>query len=383
MLRKRTRSIQKDQHQMGHPPISDSGSESYFHSDVFGNNFKTNTFYTVPGLLVGFNTTSLTDSDSVRSPTSPLDFRVLSNLGNPFRSPRSTQDGQQKSWGSNKVGLSIIDSLDDDVKLPGKVLRPSESKNIIFGPRLRIKSPPNGQAKNNSFESAKSLPKNCAVFPHSKTKSPLKKGSSDVLFEIGEAPFEPESLGKVRPCSLDSCRKFLTLPRLIDRNPNFSSGKFCVDNVTNQASSPESVGGSPNSNQFSGKKLSTIPGSIGSVNGFVGSLSASEIELSEDYTCVISHGPNPKTTHIYGDCILETLSDDLNNFGKSGDEEIGALQPFPNSEDSNLFSNDFLSFCYSCNKKLEEGKDIYIYRCTMDFPSTWFCVYVIQIFFAD
>ncbi|KOM43809.1 hypothetical protein LR48_Vigan05g141400 [Vigna angularis] len=31
---------------------------------------------------------------------------------------------------------------------------------------------------------------------------------------------------------------------------------------------------------------------------FMGCLSASEMELSEDYTPVISHGPNPRTTHI-------------------------------------------------------------------------------------
>lgn len=37
---------------------------------------------------------------------------------------------------------------------------------------------------------------------------------------------------------------------------------------------------------------------------FVGSLSASEMELSEDYTCVITHGPNPKTTHIFDNCIV-------------------------------------------------------------------------------
>ncbi|CBI20951.3 unnamed protein product, partial [Vitis vinifera] len=73
----------------------------------------------------------------------------------------------------------------------------------------------------------------------------------------------------------------------------------------------------------------------------IGSLSASEIELSEDYTCVISHGPNPKTTHIYGDCILEFECSDNST-------------PYP--------SNDFLSICYSCKKKLEEGKDIYMYR---------------------
>ncbi|CAH9112369.1 unnamed protein product [Cuscuta europaea] len=34
-------------------------------------------------------------------------------------------------------------------------------------------------------------------------------------------------------------------------------------------------------------------------------LSLSEMELSEDYTCVITHGPNPKTTRIFGNCVVE------------------------------------------------------------------------------
>lgn len=36
----------------------------------------------------------------------------------------------------------------------------------------------------------------------------------------------------------------------------------------------------------------------------VRSLSVTELEKSEDYTCVISRGPNPKTTHIFDDCVL-------------------------------------------------------------------------------
>ncbi|CAL8992717.1 unnamed protein product [Prunus brigantina] len=126
MLRKRSRSIQKDQHQTGHLPIADAGS------DVLGHNPKSNSFFSVPGLFVGLSSKGLTYSDSVMSPTSPLDFSVLSNLGNPFRSPRSNNDGSQRSWGSSKVGLSIIDSLDDDVKFYGKVRRSSESKKFFL-----------------------------------------------------------------------------------------------------------------------------------------------------------------------------------------------------------------------------------------------------------
>ncbi|KAL5558303.1 hypothetical protein UlMin_034514 [Ulmus minor] len=367
MLRKRTRSIEKDQHQMGHLPISDFGS------DVVSN-LKNSSFYSVPGLLLGSSSKGLSDSDSVRSPTSPLDFRVFSNLGNSFRSSRSSQDGQQRSWGSSKVGLSIVDSLDEDMKFSGKVLRSSDSKNILFGPGFRIRTP-DGQANTNSFESPKSLPKNYAIFPHSKSKSPLTKGSSDILFEIGESPLEPDSFGKIRSSSLDSCRTISCLSGVNKSSPNSAPLKFCLENKvipTPVGSAPQFTGGSPNLNQFSGPKHISIPGSLDSGNGIIGSLSTSEIELSEDYTCVISHGPNPKTTHIFGDCILETHSGDLTNPDKNRDNmEIGPPHHFTSSEISAPYpSNAFLSFCYSCNKKLE-GKDIYMYRgekafCSLD-----------------
>ncbi|PON94933.1 Zf-FLZ domain containing protein [Trema orientale] len=73
-------------------------------------------------------------------------------------------------------------------------------------------------------------------------------------------------------------------------------------------------------------------------------ISVSDVENSEDYTCVISHGPVPRTTHIFDNCIVESyysLSDHKSN----------------SCPDSN-----FLSFCYACKKNLEEKIDIYIYR---------------------
>ncbi|KAK8654272.1 hypothetical protein V6N13_128243 [Hibiscus sabdariffa] len=67
---------------------------------------------------------------------------------------------------------------------------------------------------------------------------------------------------------------------------------------------------------------------------FNGGLPVEEMELSEDYTCVISHGPNPKTTHIFDDCVVAPKS----------------------------ASESFLSFCYTCKKNLQQGTDISIYR---------------------
>ncbi|KAL2463847.1 hypothetical protein Fot_53503 [Forsythia ovata] len=96
---------------------------------------------------------------------------------------------------------------------------------------------------------------------------------------------------------------------------------------------------------------------FGSLNsGVFSSLSASEIELSEDYTCVISHGPNPRTTHIFDDCIVESC--------------CGVVKFSESRKETGYFSNrsmsypseNFLSFCYNCKKNLGQGKDIYMYR---------------------
>ncbi|XP_047331426.1 FCS-Like Zinc finger 8-like [Impatiens glandulifera] len=72
------------------------------------------------------------------------------------------------------------------------------------------------------------------------------------------------------------------------------------------------------------------------------SLSASEMVLSEDYTRVTSYGPNPRTIHIFDDCVVESCC------GK------GLVMNM---------KERFLSFsCYRCKKNLEQGEDLYMYR---------------------
>ncbi|KAL7172407.1 hypothetical protein ACSBR2_031992 [Camellia fascicularis] len=83
-----------------------------------------------------------------------------------------------------------------------------------------------------------------------------------------------------------------------------------------------------------------------------GCLSVSEMELSEDYTCVISHGPNPRTTHIYGNIVVESYC---------GVVKVSELNSSPEKLNSPP-PEHFLSLCYTCKKSLEQGKDIYIYR---------------------
>lgn len=79
---------------------------------------------------------------------------------------------------------------------------------------------------------------------------------------------------------------------------------------------------------------------MASPRSITGWISVSDVENSEDYTCVISHGPVPRTTHIFDNCIVESyccLSD-------------------------NYKPTSFLSFCHTCKRNLQQKIDIYIYR---------------------
>ncbi|KAL4029748.1 hypothetical protein IC575_007969 [Cucumis melo] len=340
--------------------MADSGSELCpVQSVVLGHKSKSNSFFSAPGLFVGLNFKVASDSDSVRSPTSPLELRVFSNLSNSVGSPKSSHDGHRRSWGCSKVGLGIVDSLDDDNKLSGKALGSFERKNIIFGPQVRTKNQTPNLQIDTVFPQAgpRSLPKNCPNFPPPQLKTPSY--SSEVLFEIGE-PLEFKPSKKSGACSLDSPRFVSASYGAKGRSFFHSTNPFVKKVTTNGDSEPQDK---TLSADISTPASITVP-----VPGIIESLSASEIELSEDYTRVISHGENPKTTHIFGDCILECHSDDLNNLNnlnKNEMNEIGAPLSIRSSLDIPPLQCqpiDFLSFCYFCNKKLESGKDIYIYR---------------------
>ncbi|XP_074272011.1 FCS-Like Zinc finger 10-like [Silene latifolia] len=350
MLRKRTRSAQKDQ-QMGHKtPDGGSDSETRLQSDVvLGQRQKTNAFFNVPGLFVGLNPMSSSECDSVRSPTSPLDFKLFSNLSNSFRFPKPSVEGNQKSWDCNKVGLgSIVDSLDDcddGRNLPEKPIPLSNSKTILIGLQIRSKGP-NSPRCDDFRGSPKSMPKNYPIFPNTKLRSSnLQKGSSDVLFEIGGDPLETDPSEMIQSFSLDSKRVGLEFYRLGTRKLNLRT-------------------------PYSRFEKESIPGVstsdlIGSGN-IARTLSPEEIELSEDYTCVISRGPVPKTTHIFGDLVLECHPSGVEVAKKTESSEAALIcsekycqilappSPYP--------TTDFLSYCYHCKKKLEAGKDIYMYR---------------------
>ncbi|KAJ9190131.1 hypothetical protein P3X46_001360 [Hevea brasiliensis] len=328
--------------------MADSASESHCQSDASGLRHISSTFFNFPGFFVGFGSRGSSDSDSIRSPTS-LDFNFFSNLSNPFsqKSPRSpTQNGHQKKWDCSKVGLSIINLLVDETKPAGEVLNSPKRKNIIFG----------SQMKTGYSVRSKSLPRDYMLLLQSQTKTPnpkLGKSDSDAVFGNDGVRLEPKPFEISSPISLSP-----TSP--------LSSKKFCSENRTTTITSlPQFSGGCTQTDNSSEIKSSSLPVPIGSSHGCVGSLSAREIELSEDYTCIISYGPNPKTTHIFGDCILECHTNEMSNFDKT--QNLGFELP----QEANCLevegptshpSDEFLSFCYSCKKKLEKGDDIYIYR---------------------
>ncbi|ONK60476.1 uncharacterized protein A4U43_C08F18890 [Asparagus officinalis] len=73
-----------------------------------------------------------------------------------------------------------------------------------------------------------------------------------------------------------------------------------------------------------------------------------DMELSEEYTCVISHGPNPKTTHIFDNFIVESCDGD--GFVAFRHKESGRAE------------DGFLSFCHSCKNSLSRGEDVFMHR---------------------
>jgi zinc-finger of the FCS-type, C2-C2 len=96
--------------------------------------------------------------------------------------------------------------------------------------------------------------------------------------------------------------------------------------------------------------------------GSNGCLSPRDLELlSEDYTCIISHGPNPRTTHIFDNRVVESPGteglmnmislrcDSSDRYSNGGDQ-------------SGRQSGDFLSFCHGCNKDISSDSDVFMYR---------------------
>ncbi|KAM0912743.1 hypothetical protein ACQ4PT_012570 [Festuca glaucescens] len=244
------------------------------------------------------------DSDSMaHSPRSPLDLRDFAVLGGSLlRSPRSP-----RSWESRRVGLgSLVDTLAEPA---------ADAKNRLLGYRMR---PTKLQCLAKSYTS---LPKDCGY------------GQP----ELGEVGVAAGAGGMSVPCT-----------------------RFYGD----VKSGPEVIGGSRLG--FSSHSVDlgkfpasgSLPVSIGGPRRYIGSVSAMEVEQLEDYTCIIAHGSNPKTTRIFGDCILEPcplLVPDWES-KETEEAELYWLVKGPGDADE-----EFMRVCFSCKRNLD-GDESCIYR---------------------
>ncbi|KAI9110315.1 hypothetical protein K1719_018757 [Acacia pycnantha] len=344
-----------------------ASSDSSFHCDILSLRQISNSLFQFSGSKVGLCAKGLSDSESAWSPTSPLDFRFFSNLSNPFSakpSKPSSQSGQKKHFECCKIGLGIINSLAEETKLDSEILETSQRKNIVFG--LQVKTGIHKTSKNcyESFPScmrSNSLPKNYVI--SEMTNSKYEPVSFNHVSRNSEFPQESEAF-KDAMMSLPVATKPSSSSIDLNQIFNLRTDGFCLENSSSGMSLAPVTGPSSQADWLSNIKPSSLPISIDFSNGYLGSLSAREIELSEDYTCIISHGPNPKRTHIFGDCILECHKTDSTQFSQKEEPEMRFYKISTLSQESaNPYPSDnALSFCYSCKKKLEEGKDVYIYR---------------------
>ncbi|KAM0829135.1 hypothetical protein ACQ4PT_067047 [Festuca glaucescens] len=270
--------------------------------------------FAVPRLFVGLAATKRSPDgggESERSPTSPLDPKALL-----LRSPRSP-----RTWDAEPVGLGLV--VDAALAGTGGDAASARPTTCVLSPRLRLKSTPKG----------------CGGGGHSQP-------------ELGKTVSCPASAtaGMSVPCSRFFHGEDLKSgPEAARSDAGAHSGAkrhcFHLGELPGAGSLPTSI-------------------TAGGRRRFVGSVSASEVEQSEDYTCIIARGPNPKTTHIFGDCILEPQT-----VAKSGEAAMevkdGAAKSYLvlkcAAETAADADEDFLKSCFTCKKKLE-GSDIYIYR---------------------
>ncbi|KAG6538835.1 FCS-Like Zinc finger 10-like [Zingiber officinale] len=327
MLKKRSRPVLKDQ--------SKGYLMSHSTSDGVVKKSSTSSFLSVPGLLVGFTSKGSSDCDAVWSPTSPLDkvfsSRGNSNLGSP--TPGSS-NGRLKCWDSSRVGLGLVDSLkDDDENKPcGKALG---NRNIVFGSQIKFNI---------------SIPKPCGISSQQNfVSSKFHSNSSGLGLESKEAKLQNEEFVLLQSCSVDTGRLSLLLTKSFCNSSSNLQSEVQSDSMNSVFGSTLAKG-----NANFEKLLGSLPISLDSSHWLLSTLSASEIEQSEDYTCIISHGPNPKKTHIFGDCILESHNIESPSFKKTDrKEEKGCTWPPKLPENS--------VSCSSCKKKSEEGKDIFVH----------------------
>ncbi|KHM98768.1 FCS-Like Zinc finger 10-like [Glycine soja] len=348
--------------------MADSSSNFSLPCDALSPTQKSFSIFHTSGSWLGVGAKGLPDSESVWSPTSPLDCRLFSNLSNPFSakcSRPSFQTGHKKQFDGSKVGLGIISSLANETKLNNDILGKFKRKGIIFGPQVKtgiLKFSNKNHESLAPYLKSNSFPKNCVISLPSETTIP--KSELDNFYDVSgkkDGNWESETFKSTVTSLPDS----FSPSSLINSTQNSKMGinELGVENTSALMSLPQLTSRGSQVDNCLKIKSNSLPISIDFSKGCIGSLSAREIELSEDYTCIISHGLNPKRTHIFGDCILECHNNDFTEFNKKEEPAFSSSQVPAFSDGSAPYpSGNILSFCYSCNKKLVKEEGIYRYR---------------------
>ncbi|KAK6164656.1 hypothetical protein DH2020_001520 [Rehmannia glutinosa] len=156
--------------------------------------------------------------------------------------------------------------------------------------------------KNSSFVNPFGYDKNLSKFPNPNTKQDTKAIGLALIDSIIEEKNDLENFPKpINRMALHGSKLKVQIPVI---NPTSS-----IYSPVESPKSPADFGIKTKNSQF------LSPFSSTPVKDFTRQLSLKEMELSEDYTCVITHGPNPKTTHIFDDCIVESCcGDDAKNY---------------------------------------------------------------------
>ncbi|RZR84192.1 hypothetical protein BHM03_00010959 [Ensete ventricosum] len=295
VLRKRSRSVSSKQGLMSDPAsLLSSNAASLF---------------TSPRLFVGFSPKSTADPEAGACQTSILETKPFSAIRNPFffcrnsimaifsatLSPISANECRQLPRENGEPTAIGLGLL--EVLTAGdsvKITPKTEKRMVVLGSQLKIQIPP--------------LPTAPPQF------------SSTPTTDSGDSLQSPIEFGIKTRNSLSALYSHA-------RRSSAETGRMCSDTLN---SSP---------------RVST------------GCFPQSEMELSEDYTCVILHGPNPRTTHIYDNCIIESCCCD--GFAASANE-ITSSNGQSGYDDAS--SDGFLSFCCGCKKKIVSGEDVYMYR---------------------
>lgn len=274
--------------------MADSGSSSTSPAEKYKK--PTSSFFSSPRLFTNLTPKGFHEPETMMSPTSILDSKPFSGFKNPFWSETSsprTPGGEHKRYWDKLDSKGVGLGLVDALvdEKNCEVNSKPESRMVLFGSQLKIQIP--------------TLPP--ATFSPSSSESPVSRTDFGI---------------KTRNSQLGS-----------------SSGSLSISPVWKSASG----GANP------------VLETSNSHRVFTGCLSATEMELSEDYTRVISHGPNPRTTHIFDNCIIESSCFDV---GCSASAKENGYFPHHISYPS----ESFLSTCFYCKKNLGQGKDIYMYR---------------------